>query len=74
MEYGLQLLEVPEVVRLSDREPILLGEYAENGMPFVNLTELLHLPDLTKETGAQDDQHVRPLRSTLKSWDNLLWG
>ena len=56
MGYGLQLLEVPEVVRLSDREPILRGEYAENGIPFVELTELLHLPNLTKETGAQDGQ------------------
>jgi hypothetical protein len=76
MGYGLQLLEVPEVVRLSDREPILRGEYAENGVPFVELTELLHLPDLTKETGAQDDQHVKASEEYVKVmlWDNPLWG
>jgi hypothetical protein len=35
-------------------------------MPFVELTELLHLPNLTKETGAQDDQHVKASEEYVK--------
>jgi hypothetical protein len=51
MGYGLWLLHVPRIVKMSNpMDTVLTAEYSENGMPFVNLRELLHLPDLTKET------------------------
>jgi hypothetical protein len=48
MGYGLTLLRVPKVVTLLDNKEVLVGQYAENGMPYVSLLDLLHLPDLSK--------------------------
>ena len=47
MEYGLMLMRIPRIVRLSDEEMVLVATYAENGMPYVSVTDLLNLPDLT---------------------------
>lgn len=45
--YGLSLLHVPRVVELLSKKEVLTGQYAENGMPYVNLYDLLYLPDLS---------------------------
>ena len=42
--YGLQLLHVPRVLRLSDCEEVLTGAYLESGMPYVGLADLWHYP------------------------------
>ena len=47
MGYGLTLLRVPRIVRLHDEQEVLTATYADNGMPYVSLFDLLHLPDLT---------------------------
>ena len=46
MGYGLQLLRVPRVVRLCDGVEVIVAAYSESGMPYVGLSELLHLPDI----------------------------
>ncbi len=46
MGYGLSLLRVPRVVRLLDEEAVLTASYADNGMPYVSLIDLLDLPNL----------------------------
>ena len=46
MGYGLSLLRLPKIVSLVDNKEVLVGQYAENGMPYVPLQELLHLPNL----------------------------
>ena len=48
MGYGLQLLRCPFVVRLCDGVKVLIAAYSESGMPYVGLSELLHLPDISK--------------------------
>jgi hypothetical protein len=54
MGYGLSLLRVPRVVRLL----VLIASYAENGMPFVSLVDLLDLPNLTvsDKTGESSEE------------------
>jgi hypothetical protein len=47
MGYGLSLLRVPRIVRLVDEKEVLVAQYAENGMPYVSLLDLLELPNLT---------------------------
>ena len=54
MGYGLMLMRIPRIVRLSDEEMILVATYSENGMPYVSLTELLNLPDLTVEENSEE--------------------
>ena len=54
MEYELMLMRIPRIVRLSDEEMILVATYSENGMPYVSLTELLNLPDLTVEENSEE--------------------
>ena len=52
MGYGLLLLDAPEIVKLSDSTQVVLsGHYAENGMPFVELADVLNLPNLLRESG-----------------------
>ena len=47
MGYGLSLLHVPKIVRLSDGEVVLVAEYAPgNGMPYVPIRDLLELPNI----------------------------
>ena len=41
------MLRVPRIVRLHDEQEVLTATYADNGMPYVSLFDLLHLPDLT---------------------------
>ena len=48
MGYGLQLLRVPRVVRLCDGVEVIIAAYSERGVPYVGLSELLHLPDISK--------------------------
>ena len=48
MGYGLQLLRVPRVVRLCDGVEVIMAAYFESGMPYVELSELLRLPDISK--------------------------
>ena len=47
--YGLMLLLEPQIVRLSDQSVVLPAKYAQNGMPYVLLWDLLNLPDLLME-------------------------
>jgi hypothetical protein len=55
MGYGLLLLHVPKIVRLSDREVVVLVcEYSDNGMPFVSLRDLLLLPDISDSYGGSN--------------------
>ena len=51
MGYGLQLLRVPRVVRLIDGEEVLTAKYSESGMPYVGLSDLLHLPNISRVCG-----------------------
>ena len=48
MGYELQLLRVPHVVRLSGGVEVIIAAYSESGMPYVGLSGLLHLPDISK--------------------------
>ena len=48
MGYGLQLLRVSRVVRLCDGVEVIMAAYSESGMPYVGLSELLYLPDISK--------------------------
>ena len=43
MGYGLQLLHVPRVVRLCGHEEVITATYSDSGMPYVGLSEILHL-------------------------------
>jgi hypothetical protein len=58
MGYGLSLLRVPRVVRLLDEEAVLIASYAENGMPYVSLVDLLDLPNLnvSDNTGESSEE------------------
>ena len=48
--YGLMLLLEPKIVRLNDQSVVLTEKYyAQNGMPYVLLWDLLSLPDLLVE-------------------------
>ena len=40
MGYGLQLLHVPSVVRLSGGEEVFTAAYMENSMAYVGFTDL----------------------------------
>ena len=62
--YGLQLLETPKIVRLDNAEVVLEARYSDNGMPFVDLKDLLELPDLTSlaaEVHLSDKTNEDPL-------------
>ena len=48
MGYGLQLLRVPRGVRLCDGVDVIIAACFESGMPYVGLSELLYLPDISK--------------------------
>ena len=68
MRYGLQLLRVPRVIRLIDGEEVLTAKYSESGMPYVWLSDLLHLPnigrvcgDICDEVHLSDSMHSDPL-------------
>jgi hypothetical protein len=71
MGYGLTLLRVPRIVRLHDEQEVLTATYADNGMPYVSLFDLLHLPNLTlnealpevavEEVHLSDDMHTDPV-------------
>jgi hypothetical protein len=55
MGYGLMWLEVPKIVRLVDNmEVVLVAEYHENGMPYVQLADLLYLPNIISEQGGEE--------------------
>ena len=51
--YGLMLLLEPQIVRLSDQSVVLPAKYAQNGMPYVLLWDLLNLPDLLMEESSE---------------------
>ena len=51
MGYGLQLLRVPRVVRLIDGKEVLTAKYLESGMPYIGLSDLLHLPNISRVCG-----------------------
>jgi hypothetical protein len=46
MGYGLTLLQVPRIVKLCDGAVVLVAEYSQNGMPFVDLMDLFALPNI----------------------------
>jgi hypothetical protein len=54
MGYGLMLLSVPKIVRLDNMEVVLVAEYHENGMPYVELVDLLDLPNIISEQGGEE--------------------
>ncbi len=66
--YGLQLLNKPTVVRLDTGETVLEATYSSNGMPYVNLQEILDLPNLTmlEEVYLSDKVHEDPLEMLHK--------
>ena len=49
MGYGLSLLRLPKIVRLLDGKEVLTGQYSANGMPYIDMSEVLNLPDLQKD-------------------------
>jgi len=53
MGYGLLLLSVPKIVVLASLEVVIVAEYHENGMPFVLLSDLLDLPDISTDEGVE---------------------
>ena len=68
MGYRLELLGVPRIVKLSDSSEVLSGSYSENGLPYVPLFDLLHLPNLSDagvsqlgEAHLSDNMHDDPL-------------
>ena len=68
MGYDLQLLHVPRVVRLIDGEEVLTVKYSESSMPYIVLSDLLHLPnisrvcgDMCEEVHLSDSIHSDPL-------------
>ena len=66
MGYRLQLLRVPRVMRLSDDEEVLTAVYLESGMPYVGLTNLLHLPNLRRDGGdTHDETHVTIVQNII---------
>ena len=68
MGCSLQPLHVPRVVRLIDGEEVLTTKYSESVMPYVGLSDLLHLPyisrvcgDICDEVHLSDSLHSDPL-------------
>jgi len=58
--YGLTLLRIPRVVELDTGKQVLVGLYnSTSGMPYVNLHDILHLPNWT----VHDDLHFVSRRS-----------
>ena len=69
MGYNLQLLRVPRVVRLIDGEEVLTD------LSYVGLSDLLHLPNISRVCGdicdevhLSDGLHSDPLEITLALW------
>ena len=50
MGYGVQLLNVPRVVRLCDHEEVITATYSDSGVPYVGLSEILHLPNISQDS------------------------
>jgi hypothetical protein len=46
MGYGLSLVRIPKVVRLSDGVEVLVADYDSHGMPYIALDDMLHLPNI----------------------------
>ena len=40
---------VPRVVRLRDNEEVITATYSDSGLPYVGLSEILHLPNINQD-------------------------
>ena len=56
MGYGLQLLHVPRVVRLCDHEDGITATYSDSGIPYVGLSDILHLSNISRDSVHLSDE------------------